>query len=415
MPMGNPAWIRNGRRCLAICLLLFITTGCWDRQEIEERAVVLGIGIDEAAPGAEKEDEEISHREGELPVPGKSMIHVTAQIAVPGRIPLGPGGSGGGGGGGGGGINTVWVVDSVGHTIDDALNNLQQRVAPPLFFGHLRIIVVSESLAKKGIQNLNDYFRRNPDIRRMNWMFVSKGEAKKVMTASPQLERVPTLYLMTTMDQSVKMGRFPNDFLGIFWSSLSAKGREGYLPYAEVKQKDKIQISGLAYFQGDKMVGTASALDIQLYMGLTGMNPSGGQAYTQVPGTEEIVEYSGRSRKALTKVTIENGRPRIRIKIYLEGNLREKLNEKVTLSHEVIVKAQEQLAKDSKKAYEDLIRRTQEKGADIFGFGEHVRAKEWKYWNQHIRTKENWQEMYKNINVDVQVQIHLRRVGMKAT
>ena len=29
-----------------------LLTGCWDRQEIEERAVVLGIGIDDAGEGA---------------------------------------------------------------------------------------------------------------------------------------------------------------------------------------------------------------------------------------------------------------------------------------------------------------------------------------------------------------------------
>ncbi|MEW9668532.1 hypothetical protein [Ammoniphilus sp. 3BR4] len=72
------------------------------------------------------------------------MIRLTVQIAIPGRIPLGPGE------GGGGGEKPVWVLDVVGHTIGDALSNLQQQVADRLFFGHLRVIAVSEAVAILG-------------------------------------------------------------------------------------------------------------------------------------------------------------------------------------------------------------------------------------------------------------------------
>lgn len=61
--------------------------------EIEERAVVLGISVDEAV---DKQDEsEVTHIKSAFPKPPRSMIQVTVQIAVPGRIPLGPGESSG--------------------------------------------------------------------------------------------------------------------------------------------------------------------------------------------------------------------------------------------------------------------------------------------------------------------------------
>jgi spore germination protein KC len=417
--MGGYKWIRTSKCLAAVLLILASTTGCWDRLEIEERAVVLGIGIDQAEPEAEQKEDEVSHIKGTLPAPKTEMIRITVQIAVPGRIPLGPGGSGGGGSGGGEGgkreSNTVWVVGAVGHTIDDAINGLQQRVGSPMFFGHLRIIVLSEKIAMKGMENLNDYFRRSPDIRRMNWMMISKGKAMDIMKASPQLERVPSLYLLTTMDQAVKLGKFPNDFLGIFWSASSAKGKEGYLPYVDLKSDDSILLSGLAYFRGNKMVGTTNPLEIPLFMGITGMNPAGGQAYVQVPGTSEFIEFTARNRKSITKVKIEDGRPRVQVKIYIDGNLREKSTEQVPLSHEVITQIENDLEKDLKEAYQNLISRTQEKGSDIFGFGEYVRAKEWRYWNQQVKTGENWQNIYRDIPIDLTVQIHIRRIGMKAT
>jgi spore germination protein KC len=408
--MGTNTWSRLSKGAVAACLILPLLTGCWDRQEIEERALVLAIGIDKASEEPKKQ-EESTHIRGKI-APKTEMIRISVQIAVPGRIPLGPGG--GGGGVGGGTSRTVLVVDAEGRTIDDAINSLQQKVSPPLFFGHLRIIIVGEAIAKMGLQNLNDYFRRNPDVRRMNWMVISKGKASEIIRLTPQLERVPSLYLMTTMEQAVKMGRFPNDFLGIFWSASSARGKEGYLPYVEPMKTESIQIAGLAYFKGDTMIGTTSPLDVILLMGIAGMNPAGGVVYTKLPGTNDYLEFSPSTRKTATHVRIENGHPRISLKVVIEGNIREKSNEQISLSPEVISQIEQELSKNAKKLYVEFIKKTQDKNSDIFGFGEYIRAKQPKYWNVNIQSKENWQQAYKDLPVDITIQFHIRRVGMKA-
>lgn len=412
MPVGRKIAQVSG---LAVMLLVMpFLSGCWDRLELEERALVLGVGIDEA-PGRSEEEKNVSSFGDKHPNTETGILKVTAQIAVPGRIPLGPGQSGGGGGGGGGGQQTVWVTSATGHTMEDAFNSLQQKVAPPLFFGHLRIIVVSEDVAKKGIDNINDYFRRNPEVRRMNWMFISEGKAEELLKLSPQLERVPALYLLTTMDQSVKMGRFPNDFLGLFWSAMSAKGREGFLPYVEYGKGSTIRINGLAYFVKDKLVGTTGPLEIPLYMGIKGLSPAGGEVYVKVPGTEnDYVMFGGTSRKSSIKASIKNGKPHIAVRIFVEGNLLEKSSNRFKIDSETVMKIQRQLEEDSRKAYLRLIRKTQQDKSDIFGFGEYIRAKEPAYWNRHIKTEDAWEVAYKDLSVDVRVDMHIRRVGMSA-
>ena len=72
---------------LGMTLALHLT-GCWDQVEIENRALVLGLAIDEAPPDTAKLEPVVSHQKNE-PLP-KKMLRVTAQIAVPGRVPLGP-------------------------------------------------------------------------------------------------------------------------------------------------------------------------------------------------------------------------------------------------------------------------------------------------------------------------------------
>lgn len=240
---------QNVKFMIVLLLSCSLLTGCWDRMEIEERAVVLGISIDTADKDAEAREDEISHLRGKYPAPKQELIQLSVQIALPGRIPLGPGE---GGGSGEGEQETVWVLDVVGHTVDDAMMNLQQQISGKLFFGHLRVIVVSEEFARKGIENLNDYLHRNAEVRRMAWLMISKGKAKNHMQAAPKLERVPALYLASTLDDAVKHGKFPSNYIGTFWSNSSKKGQEGFLPYIKIMKGDNVEISGMAFLKEPK-------------------------------------------------------------------------------------------------------------------------------------------------------------------
>lgn len=403
-------WIRNVKLALIFLFVSPLLTGCWDRLEIEERAVVLAIAVDEAKPSEAKEEKIVTHLAGKVPQSQKRMIRLTAQIAIPGRIPLGPAM-----GGGSGGEKPVWVSNVVGHTLDDAIDNLQQQLAGQLFFGHLRVIVVNEEVAKTGLQNLNDALRRNPEVRRAAWMIISKGKASDILTMEPELERVPALYLMQMLDGAVKQGKLPNTFLGVYWSALSSKGQEGYIPYIEMEEDNTILISGLAYFKGDKMVGTTTPLEIGNYMAMKAINPGGYSAMTQVPGKPGAVLFLSRSRTSKMNVDIKNGLPSVSIKVHIEGEVQEKSNNQFQVEKpDIIAKIEEQVGKNAEEAFLKLIKRTQKQESDIFGIGEYVRGQHSAYWNKHIRTKEKWQKMYKDIPVEMDVSISIRRVGMEA-
>ncbi|MBB6638360.1 Ger(x)C family spore germination protein [Cohnella thailandensis] len=398
---------------LVLSMIAPLLTGCWDRLEIEERAIVLGVSIDSVSQENEDDEDEVTHIKDTIPVPEGQMIRVGVQIAIPGKIPLGPGESGGGGKGGGG--QTVWVIDVVGHSVDDAFMNLQQQMSSRLFFGHLRVIVVSEDLAARGMENINDYFRRNSEVRRMAWMVVSKGKAKAFMEAAPKLERVPTLYLMTTVEEAIRMGKFPKDFIGIYWSNTSKKGQEGFLPYVELKKEQNVEISGLAFFKGAKMVGVSKPLEIGAFLAIKGINPAGYRAFVKLDGTKETVMIASTHRKSKLDVRFQNGRPHFTIHIALDINLEEKMSDSLNLNDPKIIRRIEQTeAEASNRFGMEFIRKSQEFDSDIFGFGEYVRAKKPGYWNRNVRSAKKWQEIYKDASFEVITQVRVRRVGMKA-
>lgn len=402
-------WNRSVRLALILLIAFPVLTGCWDRLEIEDRAVVLGISIDEA----KKLTQEQKESQVIETAPKTDMVHVAAQIALPGRIPLGPSESGGANSGS---QSTVWVIDVVGHSIDDALMNLQQQISGRLFFGHLRVIVVSEKIARKGLENVNDFFRRNSEVRRMAWLMIAKDNARKLMTAAPKLERVPTLYLIATLDEGIRMGKFPKDYIGVFWSNSVKKGQEGFLPYVEIRKEENVEVSGLAIFKNSKMVGRTKPLQIGGYMGIKGTNPAGYRVFVNLGGPEKTVMATTTHREVKTRISIKNGYPHFDVSIMLEINVEEKISDAVMVSGvEALKRVEQDETKTALKVYNETIKMTQAKGADIFGFGELIRAKKPSYWNSKIRTKERWQEMYKEkAAFDFHVTVRARRVGMRA-
>lgn len=392
--------------CIVLLFLPFLT-GCWDSRDIEKRATILALSIDKV--GVAKEDYNIAHFEDTKP--DEDMLRISAQISVPGRIPLGPET----GGGEGGKQEPVWVLEVLGHTIDDAMLNLQQELADEIFLGHLRMIVLSEEIAREGVERLNDYLRRQPEVRRTVWLVVSKEEAASYMKVAPKLERVPALYLNSMVDGAVDLGKFPEDFIGLFWRVLSSKGQEGFLPYLDIKKRDDIQIHGLAYFQDDKMIGTITPIEIGLFMGAIGEKQGGYGAFINIPNKNDSVLVRAIKRRTKIKTVIKDGKPEIRLKVRYESEIEEKKSSAVKLDDpEIIRNIEKQATKETKESLEKLIKKMQEDESDIFGFGEQIRAKHPDYWDKEVKTKEKWRHIFKDIKIHVDMVTYIRREGMKA-
>ncbi|OKP81662.1 spore gernimation protein GerC [Paenibacillus sp. P3E] len=398
-----------GSVLLPAAVISLFLAGCWDQVEIEDRALVLGLSIDTAPPEKAAEEEQVTHlKNTEMP---KEMISITAQIAVPGRVPLGPGS----GGSQDGKISPVWVVTVLGHSLDDAMNNLQQQIADPRYLVHLRVIVISQDIARGRMDDLDDYLRRNPEVRRRTWLLVSEGRASQFMDVKPPLQRVPTLYVLSMMEKAVTSGKFPPDYIGTYWSADSKWGQSAYLPYVALRNKENILINGLAYFSQGKMINTTQPLEIGAFMAVEGMDPGG---YSTLFKTKELGMVMTKINERYTKARsfIRDGKPVLSFDINFEGDLDEHYNGKKPADstarlHEI----EREFERNAKGVIRRLIRQTQKDHADIFGMGEIIRAHHPEYWRQHIHNKSDWEELYGSITVDFNLTLHLRRVGLKKT
>ena len=111
-----------------LCTLLL--TGCWDRNEINDLGIVVAVALDKDA------------------VTGKIMA--TSQMVRPGALKKD---------GGGELSSPVEIITTKGNTLAETVKNISEQFDRIPFLAHVKVLVVSEQLAKEGLLPLLDFVR----------------------------------------------------------------------------------------------------------------------------------------------------------------------------------------------------------------------------------------------------------------
>lgn len=381
--------------------MLLLLSGCWDRIELENRESVIGLAVDII-------NEESEHNSG------KFMYKVAAQIAIPGQIPMGEV-RGDLSGGGGRVLDNVLVTEAIGNTIDHALQNMQDKLAHELFLGQLQVVIISETMAERGVTQLNEFFQRRPEVRRTLWALVCTKNATEVLNTPLPMERIPALHISSMFKTAERLGRFPKVKIGDFWNVQEKKGQEPILPLIKLVEDELVQMDGLAYFVDNQMVGTLTTDQITFYSILMGENPGGATTLITLSDAEENVMIESIFRTIKRNVKLINDAPYVDLQVSITTKIREKSKEAIDLSNPQTI---DFIKNEAEKYFTDgiknLIAQTQKDSVDIFGFGEYVRAKHPRYWDEHIKTKQGWREKYKDLTINVKTNVEIQRIGMKS-
>ncbi|MDA5107438.1 Ger(x)C family spore germination protein [Brevibacillus thermoruber] len=289
----------------AVTVILFIgvlLAGCWDYRELEKRAVIVGIGVDELPPATYK---------------GKKMRMYQVLVQV-----VEPAGAGGNLGAGGSTqatsrkayTNIVITTPSFSEGIERIVS-LSDRI-PNL--AHLQLIGVGETLAKNGINELYDFLTRLPQMRRHTEIIVLDGPVSRFFTTPSISQPTPALHMAEMAANVQRTLVMPESNLGVVSKSV-----RGHIPFilvtASLDKNKKINMKQAAVFDRQKMVGTLSTdqmqdlslLQNEIERGLLSFPCSGGKkAGLQI--------LAGRSR---IEPAMRNGRPHVTFKLSLQTGL----------------------------------------------------------------------------------------------
>lgn len=370
-------------RAAAVVLLLataFLTlSGCFDRRELNTLGIVIGVGIDKAETEGDTE--------------------LTLQFAdIAGHRAS----SGGKASKGGGAERLPYInVSNTGENINYLIRDMQHKMSRRVYLAHSQVIIMGEELAKQGVRDSLDFFARVPEARMTLYVFVAQGKAKDVLDVKPEFETTPSHEISQLIKDQKLTSQTPIVTEFEFVSKMTSKTTAAIAPIIRILEegdKKMLSCAGSAVFKESVMVGE---LDEKQTRGMLFVN---GEVKTGIINLNVLdTPASLEIRKAKSKVTptlYDDGSVLFQVQIDEMGGLGDQTGT-VNLSDPdnvpAVLSATEQAIKDEVQSAVD---KSKELNADIFGFGEYIYRKYPKQWEE---MKDKWDELYKNIKVEINV------------
>lgn len=373
---------------IAIFILsLIFLSGCWDRKELNDRAIWAATGWD---------------------VEKKDRLLASGQIVIPSNMqPQGGGGAG----------NSYFVVSASGKNVEDSLQNLQAKLSRQSFMGQRRVTFFGEEFAKGGIKKYFESIIRSSEVNiRTGAFVVKKGTANEALNLTYPLEKIPSL---TALREYEQIGKNGDDTFLSFLIAANSDGIRPILPAVETRKfldgkqdspaNASIKIAGLAMFDKKlKLIGFLNFKESRIVYWIKGSLKN-----QIVPILLKEGNASLKLEKLDSKIIPEiNDKNQLKMTIKLTGNgaLIENNTKLDLLKLENVKFMEKDMEQYVKREVEKTMAKVQTKyGADIFGFGEAVHRK---YPQQWKKIKKDWDEKFAEVDVSVKVDLTIKRVGL---
>ncbi|MGF7184084.1 spore germination protein KC [Desulfitispora alkaliphila] len=376
------------RKIIIITIFFQLCTfpmGCWDNRNIEDLAIVVGMGLDRG--------EESDYR-------------VTFQVARPDLMGEQEEGNGG--------LQDVWVTTQEADSIFDAVRKVRAYAPWELFFGHTQIIVIGEDLAEEGVGPAMDFVQRETDLRRTVLLAVARGEAKTILGhTEAEPDAIDLMKLINIAEfHSVNY----TEILGNFIADIDALDRAAVAPgfsrARETPDDEEFAMRKLedtAVFKGDKLVGWLDEMETRGLIWIRGRIINGVIVFRDPVEDRYLVNVEVTRARTDIDLEIIEGTPVYTIKVTGEGRL---------ASHTSPHRLQEPknfaaLEKRAAGTVEDKMRRAVERAqefeADYLHFGTILHRNYPEHWKQ---VKDDWSGVFRDVEVNYEVKFKIRRAGL---
>lgn len=404
---------------IIICSLIILLTGCWDSINIEDRAYVIGIAIDEYPPLPQglKNEENILENEQERMFESSTEVNagipsyaMTIQIPIIKHASLPNILSGGASE-----PSTLktWDITQVGNSFIEINRSIATRINLIPYYEHLQVIIISENVARKGLRNILDFFIRDPEMRSRTKLFIAQGSAKKVLDVIPRIEDYASIYL-AKMPRSARVNTEIIHWTDLGQAVQAIYSKEDFhLPAIEVTEFE-IMNKGAALFKDDKMIGWADGKDVEVLKLMHNVF-LGGVLTSDFVTDEHDSENDVMSLeiiKAKTKITpiVQGDDITFKIDINIKGNYSEGVNHPLTdkIDQEFIEKAEKAFEKSIKDQCIETIEKMQNMDMDVFHFSTAMRTKQPSYW---AKIKDKWDNIFPDVKTEVNVKVAIKQIG----
>lgn len=359
----------------ALILTILITfLSAYDVRGVEDLSYVIALGIDKS----DSKDEPYS---------------LTIQTAKPDSSESG-----------GTKIKTdIQTVDCNSFNLGLSMLNLENEKT--LNLSHCTAIIISEDLAKDGIENIINTITNNIEIRPTCNILISKEKTSEFLEVASNIEDISSKFYNSFINSAKTTSYITTCEFSKFYSNLNYDIQEPVALYSYIKD-DSIETLGLAVFKDYKMIGRLSGLETICYNLLTNnFEQATIEVYNyQNPGLPIAINIEKLNNTKI-KVKLEDNIPKIECNVSVESKILTANKNYDFSTQESLKQLEAEINLFLEKSISDFLYKTStEYNSDIIGFEGYFKKN---FLTQDEIDKYNWQELYKNSEFTVKAQNQL--------
>lgn len=385
------------KKLLVLLLLLSLNsltlTGCWDRKELNEIGIVVAIAVDPD---------------------GNNGIRVSSQIIRPSALEKKGGSSN---------EAPFEIVITSGPTMFQAIRNTIKEFDRRSIFPHVKVIIMNEELAYKGLGKITDFLTRSQELRKTAYLMIAKGQkAGDFLNLKHGLEKIQANYMegiisrqsinadvisSTILDFIKKMpGEGIHPVLGVF-REISV---EGLSPEGKPESKKALALKGAAAFKKDKLVGFLNEEETFGYNLIIGKK-NRATLNIKAPG-KKVEDISLEMKKFKSKIipSIKNRKMSFLVEIRAEANITEVMDKIDITNQEDFIKLNSVFGNTVYTIVDKAMKKIQnDLQTDIIGLGNAFYRKYPKDWKS---VKNQWDIIFPEVGYKIKVSASLKGTGL---
>lgn len=377
------------KKIILSLFILFCLTGCWNYNELNDYSIVSGVAID-------KNDDkyEASVLISNSPKSNSSESNSSESQVV--------------------------VYSGKGDSIFSALKQIGLISPKELYFGSFSVLVISEEVARDGIDSAIDFFVRYPNARKNFYVVLSKDtKAKNTLKIMSPLSSFPSQKITdniesTTQLQGIISSTNFNNLLSIILSDgievsincIKIEGDEkkgsSQKNLGSSEPKAYTKLGNLGIFKEDKLIDWANRDES---LGINIINGNISEMFLDLEYGDGYVVIDSTSFSSDIKIKLEDNKPIVNINLSGEARIIEVKGDIDLEDYKIIEELQKKVNKKIKKRVNEAINLAIKNKTDIFGFGQKFYQEYPKYFKS---VKKDWNNNLDKIKINIKSDLMLK-------
>ena len=372
----------NKKILIIIIPLLFLLTGCYDYKELNSISILSATEINKI------DDEFIVSAQAVNPqAPDKTSNAQAPFIIYTGR----------------------------GKTIQEAYRSIANESSKFLYLNHIQILIINEKIAKESLDEIVDYFMRSSAIRTEFYVLIGRDD--NILDIITPINDISSASIKESIENNLKyLGTTSDITFNELVSIMLDKNSEIVLPSIklindskegenienteETKVNTKYELSNLAIFKDDKLIGYLNEEQSKNYNIL--QNKINNTILTYECDKDKYMSVE--IIDSQSSIDVSNKKANIEVK--LSGNLNEYNCSKSLENKKTIEKIEKEFEQKLTESITKNINEVRtEYNSDIFGFLDNIYKKDYKTYKiiKNNWYNSNYQRLELSVNVDLTV------------